>query len=78
LDERGSERSHQDPRAVRLSWHPDANSPQLADTGGAYAHYFTTIADCLRRGPVTLDEEFAVAARFGQEFLGRAGHWAQG
>jgi hypothetical protein len=49
-----------------------------ADTGGAYAHYFTTIADCLRRGPVTLDEEFAVAARFGQEFLGRAGHWAQG
>lgn len=40
--------------------------------------YFERIAERLRSGPVPLDEEFAVAAECGQEFLDRAGHWAAG
>jgi mannose-6-phosphate isomerase-like protein (cupin superfamily) len=39
--------------------------------------YFERIADRLRSGPgPSLEEEFAVAAAFGQDFVERSGHWA--
>jgi mannose-6-phosphate isomerase-like protein (cupin superfamily) len=38
-------------------------------------HYFFRIAGRLSAGPVSLEEEFAVAAEAGQEFVERSGHW---
>jgi quercetin dioxygenase-like cupin family protein len=38
--------------------------------------YFASVAARLATGPVPLEEEFAIAAEFGQDFLDREGHWA--
>jgi mannose-6-phosphate isomerase-like protein (cupin superfamily) len=38
--------------------------------------YFERVARPSRERPLTWEEEVALAAEHGQEFLGRAGHWA--
>jgi quercetin dioxygenase-like cupin family protein len=38
-------------------------------------HYFWTIAQRFLEGPVPLDEEFAVAHEYGQDFLDMSSHW---
>lgn len=40
-------------------------------------HYFWEIGGQLRAGGVTREQEFAIAAQYGQEFLDRAGHWGE-
>lgn len=47
----------------------------LVITPAHLEEYFIQVADKLRMGPVSIDEEFALAAEFGQEFLDRTGHW---
>lgn len=47
----------------------------LVITPPGLEHYFFRIAGLLSVGPVSLDEEFAVAAEAGQEFLEQSGHW---
>ena len=37
--------------------------------------YFWTIAERQREGGVELEEEFAIAAEHGQDFLDKSGHW---
>jgi mannose-6-phosphate isomerase-like protein (cupin superfamily) len=37
--------------------------------------YFREIAHRLSTAPVPLEEEFTIAASYGQEFLERTGHW---
>jgi quercetin dioxygenase-like cupin family protein len=48
----------------------------LVITPPGLEHYFTEIAKRLDRGPVPLEKEFEVAARYGQEFLDPKGHWS--
>jgi quercetin dioxygenase-like cupin family protein len=38
-------------------------------------HYFQTVAELLKQGPLSIADEFAIASRFGQDFLDRSGHW---
>lgn len=37
--------------------------------------YFQKVADLLKSGALPLDQEFAIAASFGQDFLDRSSHW---
>jgi quercetin dioxygenase-like cupin family protein len=39
--------------------------------------YFAEVADRLGNGPVSMDDEAEIAARYGQEFLDRLRHWGQ-
>lgn len=38
-------------------------------------HYFWEVSQRLAEGPLSLDEEFAIAAHHGQDFLDASGHW---
>jgi mannose-6-phosphate isomerase-like protein (cupin superfamily) len=38
-------------------------------------HYFINVSKLLREGTVPLEEEFAIAARHGQDFLDKSSHW---
>jgi quercetin dioxygenase-like cupin family protein len=39
--------------------------------------YFAEVADRLAQGSVSMDDEAAIATRYGQEFLDRLRHWGQ-
>ncbi|HEY0512220.1 MAG TPA: cupin domain-containing protein [Thermoanaerobaculia bacterium] len=47
----------------------------LVMTPPGLEEYFWTVSKLLQKGPVSMDEEFAIAARLGQEFLDGHGHW---
>ncbi len=47
----------------------------LVITPPALEHYFWLAAERLRTGSLPIEEEFALAAQYGQDFLDRAGHW---
>ncbi|SRR5579883_476005 len=49
----------------------------LVITPAGLERYFAEVADRLGNGPVSMDEEAEIAARFGQEFLERLRHWGQ-
>lgn len=38
-------------------------------------HYFRSVSDLLVRGALPLAEEFAIASRYGQDFLDTFSHW---
>jgi len=38
-------------------------------------NYFESVAELLQAGALSLEGEFAIAKRYGQEFLTTAGHW---
>ncbi len=38
-------------------------------------HYFQSVAELLKRGALPVAEEFAIAARYGQDFLDSSTHW---
>lgn len=38
-------------------------------------NYFQSVAELLKRGPLPITEEFAIASRYGQDFLDSASHW---
>lgn len=38
-------------------------------------HYFSGVAELLKHGALSISEEFAIAARHGQDFLDRSSHW---
>ena len=38
-------------------------------------HYFQSVSDLLQRGSLTIEEEFAIASRYGQDFLDSSSHW---
>lgn len=38
-------------------------------------NYFQNVSDLLQRGILSIDEEFAIASRYGQDFLDRSSHW---
>jgi hypothetical protein len=67
---------------VIISAH-DAHRDTSGATGGramvvtppALESYLGEIARQLHTAPVSLETEFAVAAKYGQEFLDRNGHW---
>jgi hypothetical protein len=37
--------------------------------------YFESVSEMLKRGPVPVAEEFAIASRHGQDFLDSSSHW---
>jgi mannose-6-phosphate isomerase-like protein (cupin superfamily) len=37
--------------------------------------YFQSVAELLKRGAVPIAEEFAIASRYGQDFLDSSSHW---
>lgn len=39
--------------------------------------YFASLADLLRQGPVSWEQEQGIARRYGQEFLDNLRHWGQ-
>ncbi len=49
----------------------------LVVTPAGLDRYFSEVADRLAEGPVPLDVEADIAARYGQEFLDRVRHWGQ-
>jgi quercetin dioxygenase-like cupin family protein len=49
----------------------------LVITPAGLERYFAEVADRLAHGPVTVDVEAEIAARYGQEFLDRLRHWGQ-
>jgi len=38
-------------------------------------NYFQTVAGLLKQGPLPVAEEFAIASRYGQDFLENSSHW---
>ena len=38
-------------------------------------NYFSTVSRLLQRGPLDIEEEFAIASKYGQDFLDRSSHW---
>ena len=38
-------------------------------------NYFQSVAGLLQRGPLPIADEFAIAARYGQDFLDQKSHW---
>jgi hypothetical protein len=49
----------------------------LVVTPAGLERYFAEVADRLSKGPVPMDVEGEIAARYGQEFLDRLRHWGQ-
>lgn len=49
----------------------------LVITPAGLERYFAEVADRLGNGPVSMDDEAEIAARYGQEFLDRLRHWGQ-
>jgi quercetin dioxygenase-like cupin family protein len=49
----------------------------LVITPAGLERYFAEVADRLAKGPVSMDDEAEIAARYGQEFLDRLRHWGQ-
>jgi quercetin dioxygenase-like cupin family protein len=49
----------------------------LVVTPAGLERYFAEVADRLGKGPVSVDDEAEIAARYGQEFLDRLRHWGQ-
>jgi quercetin dioxygenase-like cupin family protein len=49
----------------------------LVVTPAGLERYFADVADRLANGPVSMDEEADIAARYGQEFLDRLRHWGK-
>jgi quercetin dioxygenase-like cupin family protein len=49
----------------------------LVVTPAGLERYFAEVADRMAQGSVSLDDETAIAARYGQEFLDRLRHWGQ-
>jgi hypothetical protein len=38
-------------------------------------YYYESVAELLQAGALSLEGEFAIAKRYGQEFLNDAAHW---
>ena len=49
----------------------------LVITPAGLEQYFAEVANRLAQGRVSMDDEAAIAARYGQEFLDRLRHWGQ-
>ncbi|MDP9152554.1 MAG: cupin domain-containing protein [Myxococcota bacterium] len=49
----------------------------LVVTPAGLERYFAEVADRLAQGPVSMDVEAEIAARYGQDFLDRLHHWGQ-